>query len=308
MKNNTAMQLDDLRIFSRVAELASFSQAADQLGITKGRASTVVQQLEAHVGARLLQRTTRSVRLTPDGEQFLERCKELLADAEQLQAMFQPLASGLRGRVRVDMPTILARDIIIPRLLEFLEANPLLDVGIGTTDRRVDLILEGYDCVLRIGTFPELDLVVRPLGAMSMCNLASPAYLHAHGTPSSLADLAQHRIIHFTSNLSTQGAGWDYVDKGEARVQPMQCALVINSADAYQAACVAGVGLIQCPVITTRRLVDAGLLVEILPQFTAPPMPVSLLYPHRRQIAPRVKAIMNWIAEVLEPHLVDHSD
>lgn len=139
------MQLDDLRIFSRVAELASFSQAADQLGITKGRVSTVVQQLEADVGARLLQRTTRSVRLTPDGEQFLERCKELLADAEQLQSMFQPLASGLRGRVRVDMPTILARDIIIPRLPEFLEANPLLDVGIGTTDRRVDMIQEGYD-------------------------------------------------------------------------------------------------------------------------------------------------------------------
>lgn len=299
------MQLDDLRIFSRVAELASFSQAADQLGITKGRVSTVVQQLEADVGARLLQRTTRSVRLTPDGEQFLERCKELLADAEQLQAMFQPLASGLRGRVRVDMPTILARDIIIPRLPEFLAANPLLDVGIGTTDRRVDLIQEGYDCVLRIGAFPELDLVVRPLGAMSMCNLASPAYLHAHGTPLSLADLAQHRIIHFASNLSTQGAGWDYVDIGAARVQPMQSALVVNSADAYQAACLAGLGMIQSPAVTTRQLVDAGLLVEVLPQFAAAPMPVSLLYPHRRQIAPRVKAIMNWIAEVLEPHLAE---
>ena len=301
------MQLDDLRIFSRVAELASFSQAADQLGLTKGRVSTVVQHLEAHVGARLLQRTTRSVRLTPDGEQFLERCKELLADAEHLQAMFQPLASGLRGRVRVDMPTILARDIIIPRLPEFLAANPLLDVGIGTTDRRVDLIQEGYDCVLRIGTFPEQDLVVRPLGTMTMCNLASPAYLLAHGTPSSLADLAQHRIIHFASNLTTQGAGWDYVDKGKIRVQPMQCAFVVNSADAYQAACLAGLGMIQCPVITTRHLVDAGSLVEMLPQFTPAPMPVSLLYPHRRQIAPRVKAIMNWIAEVLEPHLVERA-
>jgi DNA-binding transcriptional LysR family regulator len=305
MKNNPTMQLDDLRVFSRVAELASFSLAADQLGLTKGRVSTTVQHLEAHVGARLLQRTTRSVRLTPDGEQFLERCKELLSDAEQLQAMFQPLASGLRGRVRVDMPTILARDIIIPRLPEFLEANPLLDVGIGTTDRRVDVIQEGYDCVLRIGAFPELDLVVRPLGAMPMCNLASPAYLRAHGTPTSLADLAQHRIIHFTSNLTTQGAGWDYVDNGTVCVQPMQSALVVNSADAYQAACIAGVGMIQCPVITTRHLVDAGLLVEVLPQFTATPMTVSLLYPHRRQIAPRVKAIMNWIAEVLKPHLTN---
>jgi len=205
------------------------------------------------------------------------------------------------------MPTILARDIIIPRLPEFLEANPLLDVGVGTTDRRVDLIQEGYDCVLRIGTFPDLDLVVRPLGAVSMCNLASPAYLHAHGTPSSLSDLAQHRIIHFASNLSTQGAGWDYVDKGKACVQPMQCALVVNSADAYHAACIAGLGMIQSLAVTTRHLVDAGLLVEVLPQFTAAPMPVSLLYPHRRQIAPRVKAIMNWIAEVLEPHLVEQT-
>lgn len=297
------MQLDDLQIFSRVAELASFSQAADQLGITKGRVSTVVQQLEADVGTRLLQRTTRSVRLTPDGEEFLERCKELLADAEQLQAMFQPEASGLRGRVRVDMPTILARDIIIPRLPEFLAANPLLDVGIGTTDRRVDLIQEGYDCVLRIGSFPEQDLVVRPLGAMTMRNLASPAYLRAHGTPTALADLTRHSIVHYSGNLGAQGAGWEYVDGGVTRVLPMRSALVVNSADAYQAACLAGVGMIQAPVISAHRFIDPGLLVEVMPEFTAPPMPVSLIYPHRRNMAPRVKAIMNWIAQVLEPHL-----
>lgn len=298
------MQLDELRIFARVADLASFSRAADQLGIAKGRVSMAVQQLEAHVGARLLQRTTRQVRLTPDGEQFLERCKELLADAEQLQAMFQPAASGLRGRLRIDLPNTLARDLIIPRLPEFLAAHPQLEVGISTNDRRVDLVQEGFDCVLRIGALADVDLVARPLGVMTMRNAASPAYLRAHGTPAALADLAQHRIVHYAAKLGTQGAGWEYRDGVELRVHPMRSVVVVNGTDAYQAACLAGLGLIQAPVLGTQRLIDAGLLVDVMPEFTAEPMPVSLLYAHRRQIAPRVQAMLNWITQVVQPYLI----
>lgn len=297
------MELNPLRIFSRVAELGSFTRAAEQLGLAKGGVSTAVQQLEARLGTRLLQRTTRRVRLTPDGEQFLERCKELLEDAEQLQAMFQPAAAGLRGRLRIDLPNTLARDLIIPRLPEFLAAHPLLEVGIGTTDRRVDLVQEGCDCVLRVGALADADLVARPLGLMPMRNVASPTYLRAHGTPRTLADLAGHRIVHYAARLGTQGAGWEYQDRGSLRVHPMRSAVVVNGTDAYQAACLAGLGLIQAPVLGTQRLVDAGALVEVLPEFTAAPMPVSLLYPHRRQIAPRVQAALNWIAQVVQPHL-----
>jgi DNA-binding transcriptional LysR family regulator len=299
------MDFEALRIFARVAELASFTQAADQLGLAKGRVSTAVQQLESRLGARLLQRTTRRVHLTPDGEQFLERCKELLADAEQLQAMFQPAASGLRGRLRIDLPNSMARDVIIPRLPEFLAAHPLLEVGISTTDRRVDLIQEGFDCVLRVGTLADSDLVARPLGVMAQRNCASPAYLHEHGTPETLADLAQHRIVHYAAKLGTQGAGWEYVDGGVRRVHPMRSVIVVNGTDAYQAACLAGLGLIQAPVRGTQRLVDAGFLVDVMPGFRAPPMPVSLLYPHRRQVAPRVQAMLNWITQVVEPYLKD---
>jgi DNA-binding transcriptional LysR family regulator len=298
------MQLDELRIFARVAELGSFTRAAEQLGLAKGRVSTAVAQLESRLGARLLQRTTRSVRLTPDGEQFLGRCRELLADAEQLQAMFQPVAAGLRGRLRIDLPSTLARDVVIPRLPEFLSAHPLLDVGISTTDRRVDVVQEGFDCVLRVGQLDDADLVARPLGAMAMRNVASPAYLQAHGTPRTLADLAHHRVVHYATKLGTQGAGWEYLDGGGVvRVQPMRCALVVNGTDAYQAACLAGVGLIQAPVVGTQRLVDAGALVDVMPAFTASPMPVSLLYPHRRQVAPRVQAMLTWLAQVVEPYL-----
>jgi DNA-binding transcriptional LysR family regulator len=297
------MDLEQLRVFARVAELASFTEAAAQLGLAKGRASTAVQQLEARLGTRLLQRTTRRVRLTPDGEQFLERCKELLADAEQLQAMFQPATSGLRGKLRIDLPNIIARDLVLPRLPEFLAAHPLLEVGISTTDRRVDLVQEGFDCVLRVGTLADADLVARPLGSMAMRNVASPAYLRQHGTPRTLADLAQHRIVHYAARLGTQGAGWEYVDAGEVKVHPVRSTVVVNGTDAYQAACLAGLGLIQAPVHGTQRLVDAGLLVDVMPGFRAAPMPVSLLYPHRRQLAPRVHAMLNWLAELVGAYL-----
>ena len=298
------MDLHELRIFAAVAELASFSRAAEQLGLAKGRVSTSVQRLEAQVGTRLLQRTTRSVRLTPDGERFLDRCKELLTEAEQLQAMFQPASTGLTGRLRIDLPNRLARDIVLPRLPEFLAAHPLLEIGISTTDRRVDLVHEGFDCVLRVGALVDSDLVARPLGFLRMRNVASPGYLHAHGTPRTLADLARHRVVHYMPSLNAQGAGWDYVDAdGQRRTLPMRAHITVNGTDAYQAAAVAGLGLIQAPAFGTEALIASGELVEVLPGFIAPAMPVSLMLPNRRQLAPRVQAVMAWLTQVIAPLL-----
>ncbi len=143
-----------MQIFVRVAELASFTHAADALGCTKASVSVAVQQLESHLGTRLLHRTTRKVTLTQDGQLFYERCKDLLADADELQSMFHT-ASGpaLRGRVRVDMSTGMARHAVIPRLPELLARHPLLELEISSTERRVDLVREGFDCVLRGGGF-----------------------------------------------------------------------------------------------------------------------------------------------------------
>lgn len=298
------MDLHELRTFAAVAELASFSRAAEQLGLAKGRVSTSVRQLEAQLGARLLQRTTRSVRLTPDGERFLDRCKSLLTEAEQLQAMFQPASGGLSGRLRIDLPTVLARDHVLPRLPEFLAAHPRLEVGVSTTDRRVDLVHEGFDCVLRVGTLVDSDLVARPLGFLRMRNLASPAYARAHGTPRTLADLARHRVVHYAPSLNTQGACWDYVDEGgQPRALPMRAQVTVNGTDAYQAAALAGLGMIQAPVLGTDALVASGQLLDVLPQWRAPAMPVSLMLPHRRQLAPRVQAVMAWLTQVLTPLL-----
>ncbi len=299
------MELDELRIFARVAELASFSRAAEQLGLAKGRVSTAVQQLEARVGARLLQRTTRSVRLTPDGERFLERSKELLTEAEQLHAMFRPAATGLTGRLRIDLPNSIARDVVVPRLPEFLALHPQLEIGISTTDRRVDLVHEGFDCVLRVGALGDADIVARTIGHLRMCNAASPAYLARHGTPRTLADLAQHRIVHYAPTLTSHEAAWDYRDPtdGTLRSLPMRADVTANGTDAYQAAALAGLGLYQAPVVGAKPFIDSGRLVEVMPEFTAPAMPVSLLYAHRRQLAPRVQAVMAWLTAVAAPWL-----
>lgn len=303
------MELEGLRIFCRVAELASFSRAAEQLGLAKGRVSTVVRQLEARVGARLLQRTTRSVRLTPDGERFLDRCKELLTEAEQLQAMFRPAATGLTGRLRIDLPNSIARDVIIPRLPEFLAAHPQLEIGISTTDRRVDLVHEGFDCVLRVGALGDSDLVARPIGTLRMCNAASPDYLRRHGTPRTLADLARHRVVHYAPALTAHEAAWEYRDPadGVVRTLPMRADVTVNGTDAYQAAARAGLGLYQAPMVGARSLIAQGALVEVLPVFTAAPMAVTLLYAHRRQLAPRVQAVMAWLTDVAAPWLDEGS-
>ena len=298
------MELHELRIFATVAELASFSRAAEQLGLAKGRVSIAVQQLETQVGTRLLQRTTRRVRLTPDGERFLDRCKELLTEAEQLEAMFRPTSSGLTGRLRIDLPTRMARELVLPRLPEFLAAHPRLEIGISTTDRHVDLVHEGFDCVLRVGALVASELVARPLGFLPMRNVASPAYLRAHGTPRTLADLAGHRVIHYTPSLNTQGAGWEYVDaEGQHRTLPMRALVTVNGTDAYQAAALAGLGLIQAPALGIATLLANGELVEVLPGWRAPALPVSLMLPNRRQLAPRVQAVMAWLTQLIAPRL-----
>ncbi len=297
------MDLNDLRVFCRVAELASFTKAAEQLNMVKGRVSTIVQLLETEVGSRLLQRTTRNVRLTPDGEIFLTRCKELLVDSDQLQGMFLPISGDLRGRVRIDMPGLFAQELVLPKLSELLSAYPQLDLGISINDRRVDIVREGVDCVIRIGQLPDSDLVARTIGMMKMCNLASPAYLQQNGVPLSLGDLSQHRIIHYAHNLRNEDAGLRYALEGTVRTVPMRSALAVNNGVLLQVACLQGLGIMQISVPTCQRLIDSGELIEVLPEFTPPPLQASLLLPHRRHIAPRVEAVLNWLIQITRPHM-----
>lgn len=301
-------QLDALQIFVRVAELASYTRAAESLGMPKSSVSTAVQQLETEFGTQLLHRTTRKVQMTLDGRACYERCKDLLADMDELRSMFQQGPHSLRGRLRVDMPTGVAKNMIIPRLPEFLRQHPSVQIELSCTDRKVDLIREGFDCVLRIGSLEDSSLIVRPLGAFSIMNCASPQYVRTHGMPRTLDDLASHRLIHYAGTFGSRPMGFEYHDGAAYRTLDMPGAITVNSAEAYQESCLCGLGIIQAPAAGVRHLIEAGLLVEVAPELRAEPMPVSLVYVQRRNLSRRVQVFMSWVADVMKPHCDRISD
>lgn len=296
--------LDQMHVFTRVAELNSFTQAATSLGMPKASVSTAVQQLEAKMGARLLQRTTRKVVLTHDGQAFYERCKDALADMDELQTMFQTQASNaLKGRVRLDMTTLIARNAVLPRLGELLALHPLLDIEISSTERRVDVIREGFDCVVRAGRVTDPGLIARPVGQLRMVNCASPHYLAQYGTPHSVADLAQHRLVHYAATLGAKSSGFEYVRDGQDLAIPMAGQVTVNNAEAYQIACLAGLGIVQAPLVGVRELLAQGQLIEVLPQDQARALPLSLVYAHRRNLSVRVRVVMDWLSGVIREHI-----
>lgn len=298
-------RLDAMQIFVRVAELASFTKAADSLGLPKASISTSVQQLESLLGTRLLHRTTRRVQLTLDGQIFYERSKDLLADMDDLEGLFQQGASNLTGRLRIDMPSSMAKKWVIPRLPEFLAQHPQLQVEISSTDRRVDLIREGFDCVVRVGKLGDSSLIARPLGVLALLNCASPGYLARFGTPKTLDDLIQHQLIHYVPILGSKSSGFEYIESGEAKQLVMQGNISVNNSDAYSAACLAGFGIAQIPRVGAQEYIAEGKLVEILPAYRAEPMPVSLLYPNRRNLSRRVQVFMDWISELITEYVDD---
>jgi len=296
-------KLEAMKVFVRVADLASFTQAADQLGLPKASVSEAIKQLENLFGVRLLQRTTRKVQMTHDGSLCYERCKNVLEEVDELEGLFQRGAEDIEGRLRVDMPLGVADHIVIPRLPEFLQAHPKLEIDICSTDRRVDLIQEGFDCVLRIGILTDSTLVARPLGTFELLNCASPDYLARFGTPRKLADLARHQLVHYVTTPGGKSAGFEYFDGQQTNFIPMAGPATVNNSDAYRSACLAGLGVVQIPRVGNQSLIDAGRLVEVLPKHRALPMPVSLLLPNRRHLPKRVLVFMAWLKEVMAPNL-----
>jgi len=292
-----------LRAFQRVVELGGFTRAADSLGLPKASVSTAIQQLEARVGTQLLHRTTRRVQPTADGRVFYQRSRDVLADMEELHSMFQTEAQQLRGRLRVDMGSGMARMFVLPQLAAFLAEHPQLEIELSATDRLVDVVREGFDCVLRGGTPQDSSLVARTLGAMRIVNCASPAYLARHGVPRTLQDLDAHALVHYVSTLGQRPAGFEYHDGEKYALRPMGGAVTVNNVEAYHAAALAGLGIIQVPLLSVRQALADGQLVEVVPALVAEPMPLTLLYAQRRHLPRRVRVFMDWLAALLAPHL-----
>jgi DNA-binding transcriptional LysR family regulator len=292
-------RLEAMAVFTRVAEMESFTDAARSLRMPKASVSLAVQRLEERLGARLLHRTTRRVRVTQDGAAFYERCKDLLADADEVESMFQATGESLAGRIRVDMPTRTARLQVIPALAKFLAEHPGIEIELGCADRPVDLVREGYDCVVRAGTTADTGLISRRIGTLQLLNLASPSYLQRHGTPRRIEDLGKHYMVGWSPVLGSAPSGWEYEEDGEWKEVPMRAMVTVNNAESYRSACLAGLGMIQSPRQTLDDDLDAGRLVEVLPRRRPQPMPLSILYPHRRQLSRRVRVFMDWLEALL---------
>ncbi len=297
-------RLDQYRVFSRVAEMGSFIKAAHALELPRASVSAAVQQLESALGARLLHRTTRQVRLTADGAQLLERVRLILVDAEEIDQLFFAAQRKISGRLHVDVPSRIARRLVAPALPGLFRRYPRLQLALGSTDRAIDLVHEGVDCAVRIGTLQESSLVVRPLGHIALINCASPGYLREHGVPANPEELTQgHYSVGYLSSSTGRELPWEYLDSDNERRLSVSSRVIVNNAESYVACCASGMGLIQVPRFDVQHLLDRGELVEVMPAFRAAPMPVSLVYPHRRQRSRRLYAFVEWFDALMRPHL-----
>ncbi len=297
-------RLEQYRVFVNVADMGSFIKAANSMGLPRASVSAAIQRLESNVGARLLHRTTRQVHLTADGMQLLERVRPLLADAEEIDHLFHTQQRQVSGRLNVDVPSRIARRLIAPALPTLLRRHPRLQIGLGSTDRSIDLVQEGVDCAVRVGTLHNSSLALRPIGRLALVNCASPAYLREHGTPLQVADLMEgHFSVGYASPTTGRELPWEYAAEGRPQALALPSQVVVNNAETYIACCLAGLGLIQVPRFDVQPLLDAGQLVEVLPQARAASMEISFVYPHRRQRTRRLAAFIEWVEELVRPHL-----
>lgn len=290
-----------MRLFTRIVELASFSKAADDLQIPAATATYAIKQLEARLGVRLLQRTTRHVSTTLDGQAYYQRCVRILADVEETEAGFGTSGVAPRGRLRADLQGTLARRYVLPRLPEFFARYPDIELDLGMGDRLVDLVREGVDCVLRVGELRDSSMVGRRVATLQQLTCASADYLARHGTPHTLADLqAQgHRAVNFYSASTGKPFPFEFLVDGQNHSLTLPGAVSVGSAEAYAACCAAGLGLVQMPRYHIEAELRSGAICEVLAPWRPPSLPVTVLYPHARQLSPRVRVFVDWLSEVL---------
>src|SRR6266702_3279975 len=289
-----------MRLFTRVVDRHSFTLAALDLEIPRSTATQVIKELEARLGVRLLQRTTRSVRSTLDGEAYYQRCVAILGEIEEAESAFRHAKP--HGLLRVDVHGTLARHFVLPALATFLAEYPDLQLQMSEGDRLVDLVREGIDCVLRVGDLRDGAMIGRRVAMLTEVTCASPAYLDRHGMPATLAELEGHVAVAFMSSATGAALPLEFMVEGALRNRILPATVTVAAAESYVAAARLGLGLIQVPHYHVAADLADGTLIEILEQHRPSSTPVSLLYPHRRQLSLRVRVFIDWLAREFAKH------
>ena len=268
--------------------------------LSRPAATAAIKALEVRLGVRLLQRSTRHVAPTAEGEAYYQRCLAILADVEDAD---RSATGAISGVIRVDVAGNMARTVLLPALPGLLARHPNLTVHLSEGERFVDLVRESVDCVVRAGELADSDMVVRRLGVVEEITCASPAYLAEHGAPATPDDLADHRMVGFVSSRTGAVLPLEFNRGGEVINVTLPARLVVGSADASAAAARVGLGLVQAPRHRFADDLASGALVEVLADHRPTPTPISVLYPSHRQLSPRVRVFVDWLVEVLGARL-----
>jgi len=299
-------KLQAMEVFVQVVDAGSFTRAAETLQLPKATVSTLVQSLETALSAKLLHRTTRLVTVTTDGAAYYERCVRILADVRDADESLSRTRLSPSGRLRVDMPTGLASEVVIPALPGFFERYPDIMLELGSTDRPVDLVEEGVYCAIRGGELFDTNLIARRVGVINFLTAASPAYLERYGTPTHPRDLERHRCVNYFSTKTGKISDWDF-RRGDERIDiPMHGVIALNDSNAYVHAGLAGLGVIQMTDYLLLQHVAAGRMVQLLPDWTSDPIPVHIVYPQNRHLSAKVRVFVEWVSELLANHPYMH--
>ena len=285
-----------MRLFVRVVERRSFTAAAADLGLPRSTATEAVKQLEEHLGARLLDRTTRHVATTLDGQAYYERCLSILGEVEDAEAGFR--SAEPRGLLRIDAHPLLTQRFLLPQLPAFLERYPEIDLQIGQGDRLVDLVREGVDCVIRAGELQDSGMIMRRLAMIEEITCASPSYLKRHGMPASPEALEGHQAVGFVSSRTGEVLPLEFTIGATVRHITLPGRVRVNNSDTAAELARLGFGLLQAPRYRLEKDLADGTLVEVLGDFPPSPTPLSALYPQNRQLALRLRVFLDWISGI----------
>lgn len=297
-------RFDAMQAFARVVEAGSFTKAADTLSMSKTSVTQLVQQLEARLRVKLLHRTTRRVQVTADGAAYYDRVVRVLADVDDAETSLSSAATAPRGRLRVDVPSPLARMLLVPALPDFHGRYPEIQLDMGVSDRRVDLIGENVDCVLRGGGITNASLVARHVGDLQLGVYAAPSYLAMAGRPAhplALED-SHHRIVGFL--WSSGGKTFPYaMQRGDEKVRVQgRYAFAVDDGNAYLAAGLAGLGVLWLPDYMAQPHRASGELVPLFEEWRLDPMPLYLAFAPSRHVSAKLRAFIDWIVALLAVH------
>jgi DNA-binding transcriptional LysR family regulator len=294
-------RFDAMRVFARIVERRSFTAAADDLGLPRSSVTDAVKGLEARLGVRLLQRTTRQVSPTLDGEAYYQRCVSLIADMEDAEGAF--VGAKPSGQVRVDVHGTLARHFLLPDLPRFRQQYPDIRLHLSEAHQPLDMIREGFDCILRAGELSDSPLIRRRRALLERGTFASPEYLRRRGTPQTPDELGGHEMVGFLSPDTGEILPLVFGTGGKTRQVTLPALVTVTGPETNVACACIGLGLIQVPRYRASSELAGGRLVEVLSGFPPSPLPVHVLYSHTRHLSPRLRVLIDWMAEQFRDRL-----